>query len=121
MNKSTDGGKYNKPRANNQRNIEIVVSGPAGGGAYSQIRPILSAVESHFGPGRPYPHHFIGSVSASVAGSAIPSLLPTACPIPPAGLSSAVAAMSAAEFARPHPKPRYIFYVTYLCTMMIFN
>ncbi|KAG4079021.1 hypothetical protein HA402_001676 [Bradysia odoriphaga] len=80
-------------------NIEIVSSGAAAEGQYSLVRPMLSAVESHFGPGRAYSHHF--------AGPAVPSLLPH-CPISTLPvLSSTAAAMSAAEFARPHPKPRY--------------
>lgn len=50
---------------------------------------MLSAVENQFGPGRAYSHPFAG-----------PSNLLQPCPLP-------TSAMSAAEFARPHPKPRY--------------
>lgn len=55
---------------------------------------MLSAVENHFGPNRPYAtasHHY-----ASASGS---NLLTAPCPI-----DALPAAMSAAEFARPHPK-----------------
>ena len=50
------------------------------------IRPMLSAVENHFGPGRPYATHPYGTG---------PNLL-APCPMP---------ALSSAEFVRPHPKP----------------
>lgn len=57
---------------------------------------MLTAVEHHFGPGRPYPTSHYGAVSNL--------LIP--CPMTPLPtLNSATAvAMSAAEFARPHPK-----------------
>ncbi len=77
-------------------NIEIVSGGATADGQYSLVRPMLSAVESHFGPGRAYSHF---------AGPAVPSLLQN-CPITTLPVLSSTAAMSAAEFARPHPKPR---------------
>lgn len=59
---------------------------------------MLSAVENHFGPGRPYAstaHHY-----GSQAGT---NLLAAPCPIV-ALPSAATVAMSPNEFARPHPK-----------------
>lgn len=88
-----------------KHNIEIVAnSGSAERGPYSLIRPMLSALESNFGPGRPYAshhhHHHFAAGPAQVPSLHHP-LISGALP----ALSSA-AAMSAAEFARPHPKPR---------------
>lgn len=51
---------------------------------------MLTAVENHYGPGRPYPTPHYG---------AVPNLL-APCPMTPLP----AAAMSAAEFVRPHPK-----------------
>lgn len=63
---------------------------------------MLSTVGTHLGPGRAYTHPFAGP-------SVVPSsLLPPANinSLPP-NLNSALVNMSATEFARPHPKPRY--------------
>lgn len=79
-------------RSTTNHNIDIVANGlSAERGPYSLIRPMLSAVENHYGggPGRPYQHHFGGGQP----GASLQ--MPTTS-----------AAMSAAEFARPHPKPR---------------
>lgn len=79
-------------RNTTNHNIEIVANGlSAERGPYSLIRPMLSAVENHYvgGPGRPYQHHFGGGQPGA------------SLQMPPAS-----AALSAAEFARPHPKPR---------------
>lgn len=88
-NGTSTGAAY---RSTNNHNIEIVANGlSAERGQYSLIRPMLSAVENHYGggPGRPYQHHFgVGQPGTSLQ-------MPTTS-----------AALSAAEFARPHPKPR---------------
>lgn len=56
---------------------------------------MLSAVENQFGSGRAYSNPFAG-----------PSNLLQPCPLPTLSNLN-TSAMSAAEFARPHPKPRY--------------
>lgn len=63
---------------------------------------MLSTVGTHLGPGRAYSNPFAGP-------SVVPSsLLPPAnINTLPQNLNSALASMSATEFARPHPKPRY--------------
>lgn len=86
---------------NKKHNIEIVAAGvSAERGPYSLIRPMLSAVENHFGggPGRPYTHHFSSSATGNFGDLTSLQLPPT--------LQRNSAAMSAAEFARPHPKTR---------------
>lgn len=62
----------------------------------NSFQPMLTAVENHFGPGRPYSTLHYGAVT---------NLLPP-CPMTPLPtLNSATPmAMSPAEFARPHPK-----------------
>lgn len=54
---------------------------------------MLTAVENHFGPGRPYPTSHYGAVLAPCPMTPLPTLN-----------SATAVAMSAAEFARPHPK-----------------
>lgn len=60
-----------------------------------------SAVESHFGPGRPYGTHHYGSLAVPAA------------PLPVIG-SVAGVGMSAAEFARPHPKTSTRYLITFI-------
>lgn len=80
----------------NIRNIDILSGYAAEAAGYKGLlsRPMLSAVENHMGPGRPY-----------FAGPTFPQLLQ---PVPqvqiPTGLPGAAVAMQAAEFVRPHPK-----------------